>query len=449
MTLGTDRKRHLLVRYKGCYQHTYPKGVSVHIRDHMPDLKFKSDKIKTVQDYIQDHILKHVRDVLNDESKGVYHYYGLLDRGGNMAKKLFTGHKRDRVMPVPDREDGRLSIPAEGLLPMEWDGIVANRGMADREIKPLFYRALIQEYEPPPGKFLILDSAPTQPLTKEEARVMGSAAYNKVYGVRTGALQNQTPQLSSRDVLNTPVGPTRPVTERFQCPPEAYTHNIPEADLSAFFHLHKHIPHPGAPHTARDQVIVIDSNDGDSIWIALLGSPDRIDKATSRFNSRVWIKLRGQEAARAAAKKRKTKAEEDKKKKVEAGEDEEGDEDAGGDDPIDGRDIYININKLYLMMDQDPDLKAAQFPVGMAVLLYILGGTDFFDDFLGDENAIFYGMGWEKCVWDTWCAHKVGKWGWCDVPLTMALGSIRESDHALLHGSRGLQSARSVSPALH
>ena len=43
----------------------------------------------------------------------------------------------------------------------------------------------------------------------------------------------------------------------------------------------------------------------------------------------------------------------------------------------------------------------------MAVLLHILGGTDFFDDFLGDENAIFYGMGWETCVWDTWCAHKV------------------------------------------
>jgi hypothetical protein len=42
----------------------------------------------------------------------------------------------------------------------------------------------------------------------------------------------------------------------------------------------------------------------------------------------------------------------------------------------------------------------------MAVLLYILGGTDFFDDFLGDDYAIFHGMGWEKCVWDTWCAHK-------------------------------------------
>jgi hypothetical protein len=60
----------------------------------------------------------------------------------------------------------------------------------------------------------------------------------------------------------------------------------------------------------------------------------------------VWIKLRGQEASRAAHKKRKTEA--------------EGNEDATAalkDDPIDGRDIYININKLYLLMDQDPDLK--------------------------------------------------------------------------------------------
>jgi|WetSurMetagenome_2_1015567.scaffolds.fasta_scaffold00074_48 hypothetical protein len=40
MTLGTDRKRHLLKRFP-CYQHTYPKGVSVHLRDHMPDLYYK------------------------------------------------------------------------------------------------------------------------------------------------------------------------------------------------------------------------------------------------------------------------------------------------------------------------------------------------------------------------------------------------------------------------
>ena len=41
MTWGTEQKRHLLNRFKGCYQHTYPKGVSVHIRDHMQDLKYK------------------------------------------------------------------------------------------------------------------------------------------------------------------------------------------------------------------------------------------------------------------------------------------------------------------------------------------------------------------------------------------------------------------------
>ena len=190
MTWGTAQKRHLLNRYKGCYQHTYPKGVSVHIRDHMQDLKYKVQRlpslglhipllydelliererernvrgpdaqrlpiivtyptgqgpnIRTVQEYLHTHILKHVRDVLNDESKGVHHYYGLLDRGGNLAKKLFTGHKRDRIPPMPDREDGRLSIPADGLLPVEWDNIVANRRMANCEIKPLYFRALIQ-----------------------------------------------------------------------------------------------------------------------------------------------------------------------------------------------------------------------------------------------------------------------------------------------------------------
>jgi hypothetical protein len=404
MTLTTDRKRHLLKRFHGCYQHTYPNGVTVHIRDHQQDLAHKPAEIETVQDYVHKHIQRHVREVLEDQSKGVIHYYGLLDRGGNLAKRLFTSHKRNRVPPAEEREDGKLSIPSNGLLPDDFDNIVANKRMANCEIKPLFYRALIAEYDPPPAKFVILDGAPMQPMTKEEARVLGPAAFNKVYGVRTGHVELNNVQMSSRDVLNTPMGPAKPVTERFQCPPEIYTHNIPESDLSAFFHAHKHVRHPGSPLTAPDQVIVIDGNDADYLFIALLGCGDRIDRHTSKFNSRIWIKLRGHPAAKAAAKKRKTKADADKKKRQEQGEDaDDGDEE---DNPIDGRDIYININKLYLMMDQDPDLSEAQFPVGMGVLLYILGGTDFFDDFLGDDNSIFHGMGWETCVWDTWCNHK-------------------------------------------
>jgi hypothetical protein len=414
MTLPTEQKRHFLRRFKGCYQHTYPKGVTVHVTDCTQFLKTKGADITTVQEYLEKHVRRHVREVLEDTNKTVLHQYCLLDRGGNLAKKLFTGHKRNRVPPAEEREDGKLNIPSDGLLPVNWDNLVANRAIADREIKPLYYRALIQEYEPPPGKFLILDSAPTQPLTEEEARVMGEDAYNKVWGVRTAPQQLGAVQMSSRDILNTPVGPAKPQTERFQCPPHLYTHRIQEADLAAFFHVNKHIPHPGAPPgTAPDPIICIDGNDFDYVWVALLQCGDRIDKRTSRFNSRVWIKLKGQAAAREAHKRRKTKAQTDReeaaKKREAAGEDpiedDAGDEEED-DNPIDGRDIYININKAYLMMQADEDLKHAQYPVGMAVLLYILGGTDFFDDFMGDDNSIFHGMGWEANVWDTWCAHK-------------------------------------------
>ncbi len=66
------------------------------------------------------------------------------------------------------------------------------------------------------------------------------------------------------------------------------------------------------------------------------------------------------------------------------------------------RDIYVNINMLYIEIDRDPDLRKAQYPVLMAVSLYILSGTDFFGDFTGDEYALFFYMNWEKCVWDTW-----------------------------------------------
>lgn len=49
MTGGTDRKRHLLKRYPGCWQNEYPQGVNVHIQDHMPDVKYKGAHITTVQ----------------------------------------------------------------------------------------------------------------------------------------------------------------------------------------------------------------------------------------------------------------------------------------------------------------------------------------------------------------------------------------------------------------
>jgi len=74
-------------------------------------------------------------------------------------------------------------------------------------------------------------------------------------------------------------------------------------------------------------------------------------------------------------------------------------------DPIDGRDVYININMLYIAIKNHPALSKAQNPALMYVTLQILNGTDFFGDFSGDNYALFFDMGWEKCVWDTWCRY--------------------------------------------
>jgi hypothetical protein len=95
---------------------------------------------------------------------------------------------------------------------------------------------------------------------------------------------------------------------------------------------------------------LIDSNDSDSWLIALLHARDRIDPHTYKFNSRVWVKLRGQAHNRKKYLERKEKALKAKKEWV--------------DDPIDGRDIYININMLYILIDRDPDLSKAQYPQG-------------------------------------------------------------------------------------
>jgi hypothetical protein len=155
-------------------------------------------------------------------------------------------------------------------------------------------------------------------------------------------------------------------------------------------------------------VILLDSNDSDAWLIALLHARDRIDPHTFKFNSRVWVKLRGQQRTRDAYAKRKAET-------LAAGKE-------WTEDPIDGRDIYININMLYILMDRDEDLSKAQYPQvtrslvvsvvgahffqkGMAVFLYILSGTDFFGDYIRDDYAFAFNMNWEHHIWDTWCKH--------------------------------------------
>jgi len=389
MTFGTEQKRHLLNTFKGCYQHSFPSGVNVYIEDDMRLVKYKGPHIETVQDYIHKKVLRKVNKILGEPTKSVSHYYKLLDRDATLPKKIFAWGKRERAMPYPEPKPGQYVLPKEGLLPVMWDELVANRQLTRREVYHLHYRAIMECYEPPVGKCVVIDGMPNRPLTKEEFK---PEEYQTVYFKRTlPGDPGQVVGMSSRDVLATPVA-LGPRVISGACPPEAYTHNINEGDLSAFFHVNKHIRYTGcSPDVTPDQVIVIDSNDGDTVLAALLHSRDRIDPRTMRFNSRVWVLLEGQERVRKGYLDRKEKALKANKEWV--------------DDVIDGRDIYININKLYQLIDAHPELSKAQYPQGMAVLLYILSGTDFFADFTGDQYSLFYYMNWEKCVWNTWCKH--------------------------------------------
>ena len=389
MTFGTEQKRHLLTTFKGCYQHSFPRGVSVYIEDDMRLVKYKGPHIQTVQDYIHKHVLKKVYKILDDDSKGVSHYYKILDREGTLAKTVLAWNKREGTRPLGEPKPGKFVLPKEGLLTGMWDELVANRELARREVYHLHYRAVMEQYRPPDGKEIVIDGAPNRPLTKEEFR---PEEFKTVYFKRTlPADPGQVVGMSSRDVLATPVTLGARVVSG-PCPSQQYTHNINEGDLSALFHVNKHIRHPGNPaNVTPDQVIVIDSNDGDTIFDSLLHCRDRIDPRTLRFNSRLWVLLEGKESNRKAYLAKKEKALKENKEWV--------------DNVIDGRDIYININKLYQLIDAHPELSKAQYPQGMAVLLYILSGTDFFADFTGDQYSLFYFMNWEKCVWNTWCKH--------------------------------------------
>jgi hypothetical protein len=242
------------------------------------------------------------------------------------------------------------------------------------------------------------------------------------------------------NVLATP-RVAEPMHYRGPVPAGEYDHECVEGDLSAFVYVNKHFKHPGnnAPHATNDDIIM-DTNDGDTLMIALLHSRDRIDPINSRFLNRVWVKLKGQESTRVAYKKRKDDA-------IAKGKEWK-------EDVIDGRDIYVNINMLYIEIDRDPDLRKAQYPVLMAVSLYILSGTDFFGDFTGDEYALFFFMNWEKCVWDTWVRRSAQRFDF----LRLANGpflavqvcrALLAHDHDVLFGRDDLQSAGAAAARLH
>jgi hypothetical protein len=150
-------------------------------------------------------------------------------------------------------------LPTAGLLPGEdrWAELIANREMARREVFPMYWWAVMERYTPPVGKCIIIDGAPSHQLSKEEYDATKDTAFSTVYFSRTLPSDPDRPMvMSSREMMSTPV-PSGPKTIRGACPPELYLHNIQEGDLSAFFHVNKHIRHPNcaadvAPDQARE-----------------------------------------------------------------------------------------------------------------------------------------------------------------------------------------------------
>jgi len=392
MTFGTDQKKHLLEKVsRKCWVNHQPSNVTAYIYDMMRLVKQKSEHIQTVGQFIHTHVLDKIHKILSNTSEHVTNLYSLLDRDAPISKKIFAWKKRKGATPHPEPEPGQYVIAHDTglLLPTMWEELIANRDLARREIYPLFYRAIMDYYEAPEGKSVILDGAPNRPLAKGEFR---PEEFHTVYFNRTiPADRNQVVGMSSRDIMATPVTRGSQVIKG-PCPLEQYLHDIDEGDISAFFYVNKHIPHENSPPgTEAGQNIVIDSGDGDSLMIGLLHCRDRIDTATQKFNSRVWVKLEGKQYVRDAYQKRKEAA-------LAAGKE-------WTDSVVNGEDVYVNLNRLYLDIDAHPDLSKAQYPQGTAVLLYILSGTDFFGDFSGDQYSLFYNMNWEKNVWDTWCKH--------------------------------------------
>lgn len=178
----------------------------------MRKVKQKKESVRTVQEFVE-YAQAPMRNVLEDKTKNIKHFIYLLDQAatvgnmvcGSLAKSMFTAYKRDKgVAPLPFPPNGVPLIPEDGLLPHQWEAVIANRDLTRASVYHLFFKAIIERYNPPPGKCVIMDGAPNHQLSKEEYDRTKSEAFSRPYYVETtdpGA-QPGGPQvtMSSREV---------------------------------------------------------------------------------------------------------------------------------------------------------------------------------------------------------------------------------------------------------
>lgn len=341
-----------------------PTRPVLEIRDAMQDVRGLPDFIETVDQLIY-YVVDKVVDLLILENK-IDHHIVCVDRIVTMMKRLVCYEERYKDKEVYSEEDGPfLPKKGSGNLPDEWEKFAGNRKLMQRELFPRLFNAFLNLCKPKRGQSVTLHGFPGRSLDvidhqkpAWERSFVGQRNMRRVvihWNVETELpitkeLEEEDPDLYNRIYTIKGTNPYGTNPEIYEW--EAAKNDIGEGDLAMFYYDHFFKDH--------DQIICI--NDGDAIPIALLYAHERKDGRSWRNDQ--WLKLKRRKANDIFV---------DKK-------------------PYE----YVNVNKLYDAIYNDPQFKEAgvQNPVATLVFMIVLGKTDFV------KNQ-FFQLGVKNVLWKT------------------------------------------------
>lgn len=369
MGLPTEAKEELVKKYVGAFSFTRPTAPTVYIYDLMQNLKAVPDTILTMGALI-DYLVGKIKYLLFSSERNIQTIIVLVDKTPPPVKVMVEHAVRYKDKDVYSAEGGPyLPQEADGLIPMPWIRFAGNYRLLQRELYPRLFSAFMA-LVPKPGQSIILHGFPG---FSEYVTVYQSKAYASGTNDR-----GQVKQVHMWDPSELPITPSMEESDKDlynrvylveNVPPSASwptglmrreewveaRNEIAESDGAMFFY----------DHWFQRENIMFCCNDGDVFAYGLLYAYERLEGNVFRNCHYVCLPYK------------KTKD----------------NEFFGGEVPAYQ---YVDLNLLYILIGQDPVMRAAgvQNHIATTVFLLIMAGSDFFANFMK-------GLGTHTIVWTT------------------------------------------------
>lgn len=285
-----------------------------------------SEDIVNGRQYITQRFLPPIIEAFN---QGATTVYVCLDRGSPMNKDAEHRRRYTNTVFMPVPEDGEEDIISDMRIPNkdQWPGFVANKQLVGDLIYYITQSLLETQakhentFTPPPGKMLCLHGGRSTPPNRKQFPVLLPAP--EVLFVQNTLVEQQTDYGLVNLVPKRSVG-------RMSDYPEAHVECLQEAELACLYFA-KNYP--------QDDVLFV-TPDGDMLLQLLLMAPDRINPETGTFRNTHYLQMRLGEMS-----------------------------------------DFVNINALYLAIQNDETLKLYENPVLTFVAVSTLLKNDYIHGF--------------------------------------------------------------------